>query len=151
MSIETPFFKAVVGNTVSHLWRGHGSALFVEFGELSPTVLSDGRDGQPRGEVSLMIEWSWRVSNQTSILAGSWSEEEEWPEVFQDLVGSTVEAIELFGELPEILVSLSNGNSIASFMTADGQPQWALISRQPNIGSLSVEAGKLTIQPHSAG
>lgn len=151
MSIETPFFKAVVGRTVSHLWRGHGSALFVEFGKLSPTVLKDGRDGQPRGEVSLMIEWSWRVSSEISILVGSWSDEGEWPEVFQSLVGSTVEAVELFGELPEILVSLSDGNRIASFMTADGQPQWALISRQPKIGTLCVEAGALIIQPHSVG
>ena len=123
----------------------------MEFGELSPSVLRDGRDGDPSGEVTLMIEWSWRISDEISIRAGSWSDEGEWPEVFQSLVGSTVEAIELFGELPEILVSLSDGNRIASFMTADGQPQWALISRQPNIGSLSVEAGELTIQPNSAG
>ena len=151
MTIETPFFKAVVGKTVSHLWRGHGSALFVEFGELSPRTLRDGRDGDPDGEITLMIEWSWRVSDENSIRAGSWSDEEEWPKVFQSLVGSTVEALELFGELPEILVSLSGGNRIASFMTADGQPQWALISRQPNIGSLSVVAGELTIQSSSAG
>jgi len=34
LPIETPFFKAVVGKTVSHLWRGHGSALFVELAGL---------------------------------------------------------------------------------------------------------------------
>ena len=51
--------------------------------------------------------WSWRVSDENSILAGSWSQEDGWPGVFQSLIGSTVEAVELFGELPEILVLLS--------------------------------------------
>lgn len=146
MPIETPFFDAVVGKTASHLWRGYGSALLVELGELTPYDSSESNGRNPSGEITLMIEWSWRISKKSSVVAGSWSDEEKWPEIFRDMVGSTVEAIELFSDLPEILVSFSNGYRIASFMTADGQPQWALISREPCLGSLCVESGELVVQ-----
>ena len=149
MPIQTPFFEAVTGKTISHVWRGYGSALFLEFGELTPQTSHDGRDLDPSGHITLMIEWSWRISTENSILAGSWSDEETWPDIFQDLVGSTLEAIELFGELPEVRLTLSSGHRVVSFMTSDGQPEWALISRQPDLGSLSVEAGTLVVKPLS--
>jgi hypothetical protein len=63
------FSAATFGMPVSHFWRGYGSALFLEFGLLSAQLDKDGsprlrRDGtsrNPLGEVTLMIEWSWRI------------------------------------------------------------------------------------------
>jgi hypothetical protein len=76
----------LVGMKVSHLWRGYGSAIFLEFGNLSPgSARRDGSPGNPMGEITIGIEWSWRIENATSIICGSWSEEELWAPAF-DLI-----------------------------------------------------------------
>jgi hypothetical protein len=139
------FISALRGKRVSHVWRGYGSALFLEFGELTKTRKLNGKSGHPVGDLSLMVQWSWRVENKNSILGGSWSNERRWPSLFKRLIGSRVKSVELFGRLPEIAVALSNGLRVVSFMTADGQPSWAVIAHKPSNGSLSVKRGKLHV------
>jgi len=139
------FTSALRGKSLSNVWRGHGSALFLEFGRLTETRIRNGTEGESVGEVSLMIEWSWRIESRNSILGGSWSNERHWPALFKQLVGRKVKSVELFGHLPEIAVSLSNGLRVVSFMTADGQPSWAIIGHRPPIGSLAVKRGKLHV------
>lgn len=136
----------LIGKPVSHVWQGHGSALLLEFGELYP---SRNQTGQPTGEVTLMINWSWRIEGARSILGGSWSSERRWPGLFRRLLGGTVDEVSFFGVLPEILVSLASGLRVASFMTAEGQPDWAIIAHKPNLGSLHVKRGKLQVEPPS--
>lgn len=144
--LPVEFEKALIGRQVAHVWRGHGSALFVEFGQLgTPRVRRDGSLGNAPGEVTLMIEWSWRIEKPRSILGGSWSSERRWPAMFEKLKGSSVKAVRVFGSLPEIEVSLSNGLRIVSFMTAGGQPEWGLISRTDPKATLGVSRGKLHV------
>jgi hypothetical protein len=140
------FLASVVGLPVSHVWRGYGSALFVELGELTPSrVRRDGSPGNPEGEMSLMIEWSWRIERPRSILCGSFSDETKWPGAFAKLVGTTVENVTIFGRLPEVSLALSNGLHVSSFMTAEGQPQWVLFDRRaPTTSWLAVERGAVT-------
>ena len=97
------------------------------------------------GDLSLMIEWSWRIERPRSILGGSWSPETRWPTMIEKLRGSTVTGIETFGQLPEILVSLSNGLRVASFMTEEGQPAWALIAHGLK-EAISVSRGRLLVE-----
>lgn len=147
MSVASPFFDALIGKTVSHVWRGHGSAIFLEFGKLTPRTIKDKTPGQPFGELSLMIQWSWRLERPKSILCGSWSSEGLWPGAFEKLKGATVSEVQLHGHLPEICVSLSNGLRVASFITVEGQPEWAILTNQPKIGSLCVKRGSLYVEP----
>jgi hypothetical protein len=70
------FTAPMLGLQVSHLWQGHGSALFLEFGTLAQTTKQDGTPGHPEGELAVMIEWSWRIENAHAILCGSWSDKE---------------------------------------------------------------------------
>lgn len=144
------FTTALRGKRVSHVWRGYGSALFLEFGELAETRKLNGKQAQPAGELSLMIEWSWRIENKNAILGGSWSNERAWPRLFKRLIGSRVKTVELFGRLPEIAVTLTNGLRVVSFMTADGQPSWSVISHRPVRGSVSVRRGKLYVAAHGS-
>ena len=73
-ALDTFHRIALVGMEVAHLWRGHGSAIFLEFGTLSPgSVRRDGSPGNPMGEITIGIEWSWRIENANSIVCGSWS------------------------------------------------------------------------------
>lgn len=150
MSEVSRFQAALHGKRVSHVWRGYGSALFLEFGALTPMRKLNGRPGQPIGEMSLGIEWSWRIENRNSIIGGSWSSERRWSALFKRLIGKKVTSIEIFGTLPEIAVGLSTGLRVVSFMTADGQPSWAIICRKPLLGSLSVQRGKLHVEAENS-
>ena len=84
---------AVIGMPISHVWRGHGSALFIELGALAPRTSRDGSAGEPQGEAGVMIEWSWRIEDGPSIACGSWSDENLWSPTFARLIGSIVEDV----------------------------------------------------------
>jgi hypothetical protein len=138
------FRDATRGMKVSHVWRGYGSALFLELGTLTPRKRRDGSLGNPRGEIGFMIEWSWRIEDERSIICGSFSNEELWRPAFDRLIGHEVVGISMFGRLPEVLLSLANNLHVASFMTADGDPAWVLFDRRaPQIISLSCRSGLL--------
>jgi hypothetical protein len=139
------FASPLVGLEVSHVWRGYGSALFLEFGDLTPRGRRrDGTERNPSGQMGLMIEWSWRIERPRSILCGSFSDESKWPGAFKRLLGATVSEVGTFGRLPELAVGLSNGLFVVSFMTAEGQPEWTLIDRRlPDACWLAVRGGRI--------
>ena len=120
----------MTGMKVSRVWRGHGSAIFVEFGALTQTYRRDGSVGGESGEFGLMIEWDWRIEEGQSILCGSSSDEVLWQPAFDRLIGSHVLDVSTFGRLPEIAVALSGDLHVVSFMTAEGDPEWALFDRR---------------------
>lgn len=144
--LETPFFEALIGTKISHVWRGAGSAIFIEFGKLRSTKKRNGELGEPTGDITVMIEWSWRIEGPRSILGGSWSAERGWEKLFEKLIGTSVLDVQLFGTLPEICLSLSNGLRVSSFMTANGQPQWAILTHDASRGSLNVKRGRLHVE-----
>src|SRR3990167_4184738 len=122
----------LVGMKVSQLWRGHGSAIFLEFGALSPSrvVRRDGSPGNPRGQFTIGIEWSWRIEDATSVVCGSCSEEDLWEPAFDLVRNSSVKALSIVGRLPEIDLALTDGRHLLSFMTAEGDPEWFIIDRR---------------------
>ena len=73
-----------------------------------------------------MIEWSWRVERPRSIYFGSFSTDRKINNCFPKISGSKVVDIYTEGRLPELVVKLSNGQWIQSFMTAEGQPAWVV-------------------------
>jgi hypothetical protein len=124
------FAASLVGLPISHLWRGHGSAVFIEFGRLRPVARRDGSAGNPEGEVSLGVPWSWRIEDRTSILCGSWSDEHLWEPAFEMLRRAHISRCGLFGALPEVALTTDGGISFVSFSTTDGQPQWSMADRR---------------------
>jgi hypothetical protein len=136
--------RELEGMKVSHLWRGYGSAFFLEFGVLTPRQRRDGSEGNPFGEISIGIEWSWRIEGENSIICGSRSEEESWNSAFAQVRNTALAKLSLHGRLPELELAFTNGVFIASFMTAEGQPEWSITDRRvsPNVW-LSVRNGAL--------
>ena len=67
--------------TISHAWRGYGSAVFIELGELTK-----GKGRNPSGKATLMLEWSWRVEGARSIAFGSFSSDTKIESGLQGLV-----------------------------------------------------------------
>lgn len=124
------FAASLIGLPISHVWRGYGSAVFIECGKLSPVSRRDGSPGNPDGEVSLGVEWSWRIEDTAAIRCGSWSEESLWEPAFDALRNARIVRCELFGALPEVAITLDSGVRFLSFSTTDGQPQWHLVDRR---------------------
>ena len=138
------FSAPLIGLPVTHVWRGYGSAIFLEFGDLRMRKRLDGSPGNPKGKMGLMIEWSWRIEGKRRIWCGSWSDEDRWDRYLQKLLHATVLEVKLFGRLPEINIAFSNGIHLLSMMTAEGDPEWALFDRRTDITkSVGVKAGRL--------
>jgi len=139
------FTSSLIGLPVSHIWRGIGSAIFLEFGELrSNGIRRDGSERNPSGQWTLAVEWSWRIEGKRLIWCGSWSDQKLWPRTFACLLGANVKGLSLYGRLPEISLHLSNGLHLLSMMTAEGDPEWGLTQRiGGNSVSISVRAGRL--------
>jgi hypothetical protein len=145
------FVSPMIGLPVSHVWRGYGSALFMELGELHNVRYKNGRVSRnPSGQMGVGIEWSWRIEGKKRIWCGSWSDESRWSRFFSMMLGSTVISVDVFGRLPEIDIHLSNGLHLLSMMTADGEPQWSIADRRDNPSRyLSVKSGRLKIEESS--
>src|SRR2546421_12968644 len=112
---------------VSHAWRGYGSALFLELGALRPVRPrrhGKGRAGPrpPKGEATVMIEWSWRIERPRSIESGSWSSERRINAGIKRLTGSRISGITIARRLPEPVLGLTGGGWGHSFPTAGRQP-----------------------------
>lgn len=112
----------LIEKPITHVWRGHGTAIFIEFGRLTESSKSQ----NPKGEYSLMIEWSWRVESKKSILFGSFSEDKEISDQLQKLKNNIVTDVSLFDRIPEICIGLNKERWIKSFATQSGNPQWTL-------------------------
>ena len=140
------FSKSLIGLPVSHLWQGYGSAIFLEFGELRQRLRRDGTEGNPQGEFTLTIEWSWRIEGKRRIWCGSWSERARWSKAFSRLEGAKVVSVSLYGRLPEIELTFSNGLHLLSMMTSEGDPEWGLTKREGRHStSVYVRAARLWI------
>ncbi|EIZ77603.1 hypothetical protein WSK_3839 [Novosphingobium sp. Rr 2-17] len=126
------FAASLIGLPISHVWRGYGSAVFIECGKLSPVTQRDGLPGNRDGEASLGVEWSWRIEDRAAIRCGSWSNESLWELAFDTMRNARIERLELFGALPEVMITLDSGVRFLSFSTTDGQPQWHLVDRRNN-------------------
>ena len=116
--------------TVAHVWRGYGTAIFLEFGSLTPWTRRDGSPGQPNGTFGAMIEWHWRIETEAAIICGSSSDDADLEAGLSALRGTIVTTVETFGKLPELAIGLSNGCRVLSFMTTAGDPQWTLFDRR---------------------
>jgi len=125
------FTRPLVGMKLTHIWRGYGSAIFLNFGELHHSIWKNGRvSNNPVGEMSVSITWSWRIEGKRRIWCGSWSEESQWQRFFDKMIGATVADVTTYGRLPEIELHLSCGARVLSFMTANGDPEWAIHDRR---------------------
>jgi hypothetical protein len=138
--------KPMIGLPVSRAWRGHGSACFLEIGELHDLQLPSGKVSA-KGEFGVMIEWSWRIESSRSIVCGSWSTEREINNGIESLSNSSVEEISTSNRLPEIAVRLSNKRWLQSFCTTGGQPRWTIFLRHfDNTVWITVMSGKLILE-----
>ncbi|MGI9483050.1 MAG: hypothetical protein ACR2OR_11910 [Hyphomicrobiales bacterium] len=123
------FVQPMIGLPLSHLWCGHGIAIFLEFGKPTPRKRRDGSDAAPGGEMCVMLEGSWRIEGRKGIICGIWTEEDRWERGFRVLRGQKLIDVTLFGRLPEIDLSFENGAHCVSFTVIEGHPEWVIFDR----------------------
>lgn len=128
---------------VSHVWFGIGSALFLELGRLSKRGRRrEGSEFNPSGEVSVDVEFGWRLERQRSILCGSGDTSRRQVSATQKLLGATVLSAQLVGRVPELELQFSNGLWLVTFSRYAGQPEWAVLFYEPRLGALCIEGGR---------
>jgi hypothetical protein len=146
-NIVDNFCSAFVGMTLAHTWRGYGSAIFFEFGRLTPQQRRDGSLEDPKGELGIMIEWDWRIERGATIVCGSSSEDIHCESTLIGLRGTSVVRIELVGRRPELSLDLSNGHRILSLRMAEGDPKWVLFDqREATPKWLCVRDGEIVVE-----
>jgi hypothetical protein len=125
------FTRPLVGMTVSQVWMGYGSAIFIDFGELSPKFRADGRlANKPQGEMEIFAVEGWRIEGKRRIWCGNASERERWERLIHRMKGASVVSISLTGRLGAIDLLLSNGLRFATFASDKGDPEWSLRDRR---------------------
>lgn len=129
----------LIGLPVSLPWKGWGSALFLELGQLSPEA--PGRRKAGRGQACISVEWDWRVEQGVRVHGGSSQPGPTIERGIQQLLGSTVTKIEVRGPVPELTVGFSNGLLLRSMVMKPGDPEWRI--RLQDESYIWCEAGQL--------
>ncbi len=92
-----------------------------------------------------MLDCEWRVENSKSILCGSFSEKDAIDSQLEQLLGESVADIEIYGNLPEMVILLSSGLRLASFTADEGQPEWTMFL--PDNSWLCCVDGSVALHP----
>lgn len=128
------------GQQVSHAWRGHGSAVFLELSNLDESV----QKKYPSGDYTVMIEWSWRFEQDSRILMGSWSENDLIDQFPSLVTGKIIKNVSFFSRLKEIELRFTDGSWLLSFATAEGDTEWGVKVQGGNW--LNFEDGSFTLK-----
>ena len=96
--------RPLLGMSVSRVWKGFSTALFLELGDLHPWDNARGRKLKRVGEASIGIEWNWRVESRTKVLVGS--DQSNWAinKYIKPLKGLEIVAIVLEDEVKNDLI-----------------------------------------------
>lgn len=136
----------VIGLPVNWPWRGYGSAIFLELGNLHRIRRRRGNGHHILGEVTIMIEWDWRVEDSSSILFASNSKDEQFDPGLKSLQRRIITSIELVGRVPELAILFDDDRSLRTFVTVPPQPRWAIKLFQGPWLSVDETTGELTVE-----
>jgi hypothetical protein len=105
---------------VSAVWKGYGTTIFLELGNLS---LEDQRRG-PKGEVTIYVSWDWRVEKGNRVVFGSSNSSPKMADGIATLVGLTLNGAKIQGRVPELLIEFSNEARLQSAAMCTNTSEW---------------------------
>jgi len=115
--------QPLVGLPVSMPWKGYGSAIFLELGNLVQPKRSR---HHPNGEANISIEWDWRVEEGSTVKYGSSNSRPDIKCGIEGLRGVSIEEILIHGQVPELLIQFSNAQRLVSSVMVTGDPAWSI-------------------------
>ncbi len=129
---------------ISRAWKGYGTAIFLEIGKL--TQIDALPDQDAKGEFSIYIGWDWRVEDGARVRFGSANTRSEMASGLATLVGLTLSGLAIQGPVPEIVLTLSNGQRLISAAMATDVSEWSIRLPGPvwitcDEGSISCDDG----------
>jgi len=131
--------QPLIGTRVSRPEKIYGTEITLELGNL--TTEQRNRFTFYEGEYGIYPYCHWRIENDHKVLFGSSCDETVIIQKLAELSGVTVTAIELYGKVPELKVSFSNGLCLKSMALLSGNPKWNIRLNKETI--LFYDSGKL--------
>ena len=135
------YLQKCVNLPISDAWMGYGTAIFLELGKLYKRKDNRTYTLKGNGRISIMIEWSWRLESNKSIITGSFDTKKKMGNELNKLIGKSIKEISIFGRIPEICVNINQNRWLCSYATEKGQPEWAILFKKK--GYLEVKKGKI--------
>ena len=130
---------------LSHVWDGYAGTVFLEFGSLTENKREDGTLGNPKGLISIGIEWSWQLSDKNSIICTSEDPEDTWIPILKKLVGSKPTRLNVVGQPLEIEIAFSSNKVLSSLPEEECEPTWMILdNRSADAHGFEVKNGKLS-------
>ena len=138
---------SLVSHTVSHVWFGDYSALYLELGELTPSKLirRDGSPGNPLGEFTVYAGFDWRIERPRSVYGSRNCTRRRQRSITAKLLGTRVTSASVYGRLPELQIRFSSGMWLTTFGLGRGDPDWSVSFRHPSTLHLCTTNGKLSV------
>ena len=116
------FIQVLVGREVTHVWRGYGTAIFIEIGKL---IKKEDRKN-PDGEFTIAIEGTWRVEEGNEIIIGTDEDDAKLNKIFTIFKNLEVTNLNFFARLKEIEIEFNKDLWLSSFEMIGGDPQWSI-------------------------
>ncbi|MES2257574.1 MAG: DUF3027 domain-containing protein [Pseudomonadota bacterium] len=116
--------RSLVHMPISLPWKGHGSAIFLELGNLAP--LERPRQRHQKGDATIYIGWGWRVEEGSRVLYGSSNSKPEIEDSIEALVGITIKNLTIQGLVPELSIEFSNGARLMSAAMSTDTSEWGI-------------------------
>ncbi|MDB2686815.1 DUF3027 domain-containing protein [Mariniblastus sp.] len=113
--------RPLIGQPITHAWKGYGSAIFLEIGELDSSQRRDNAC-----EHCIAIEWDWRVEFDGKVLFNSSNSTPIISDRVAQLKDAEIKSITHYGDIPELLIHLSTGHRIRTAVMATGDPEWSI-------------------------
>lgn len=129
--------RPLVDMPISLPWKGHGSAIFLELGNLAP--LERPRQRHQKGEATIYIGWDWRVEKNSRVLYGSSNSKPEIVDGIDTLVDIEIVHLAIQGSVPELSIEFSNGARLMSAAMCTDTSEWNI--RLPGSGWVSCADG----------
>ncbi len=115
------YLDDIKGLPVSLAWKGHGSAIFLELGELEKK-----RQIHENGEVSIYVSWDWRFELGKNVLFGSSNSSPEINKKIKEIKGKVIDNVKITGAIAELEVAFTDSTILRSMIMVDYDPEWSI-------------------------
>lgn len=141
-----PSLSLLTGKTISHVWCGAYSALYLELGALSEgRAYGNGAAGNLCGEITLYAGFDWRFTGPWTTFASDELSTGRRQVVISSLLNATVSSAQLSGSRVELVIVASNGVRLSTLSPNPLEPNWSLSFNAQNPGHLYIQNGILRV------
>jgi hypothetical protein len=133
--------RPLVGMTVSRPWRGYGSTVGLELGDLR--TATTGKYKHTSGEASIFVEGDWRIETDVEVVGGTSDSVRDVESLLASVKDVSIADIHTSGMPQELTVGFSNGCRLRSMVTLRGDARWHI--RRPSGKLVHCERGVIVV------